>query len=107
MIPTGSNGALGVALTPSSDQVVSGTLDSIQMLLDGGTLDTTQANGLSSKLENTLADLAKGKTTAVCGKLKAFINDVIDLTPPLDLVGQAQPLIDAASQIRDDMSCKP
>jgi hypothetical protein len=69
----------------------------IQMLVDEGALNDGQGNALTTKLENSLAILAKGKTKTAANKLGAFINQLEDfvnegiLTPE-----QGDPLIKSA-----------
>ena len=78
----------------------------IQALIAAGTLTQNQGAGLIDKLNQVIAKLDAGQTSAACNQLSAFISQVNafinnhTLTP-----SQGQPLIDGANAIRASNGC--
>ena len=71
-----------------------------------GTLNSGQGNSLTTKLANAIAKLNGGMTTAGCNQLQAFINQVNSfIRNGILTVAQGQPLIDAATAIRNAAGC--
>ncbi|HEY3128954.1 MAG TPA: hypothetical protein VGL91_05810, partial [Acidobacteriota bacterium] len=80
--------------------------DQVQALVKTGTLNQGQGNSLTTKLAQILDSLNQGKTKTACNQLQAFINEVNSLVSEGVLPsGQAQPLIDAATNIRNTLGC--
>jgi hypothetical protein len=77
-------------------------IDQVQALIDAGTLNQGQGNGLIAKLEAAIQQLDKSNTTVAINQLQSFINQVYDFigsTPPLLTQTEGQALIDAANAI--------
>jgi hypothetical protein len=76
--------------------------EEVEDLVNEGKLGQGQGNGLNSKLEAAIAKLNEGKTGAACNQLRAFINQVNDfITIGILTLAEGQPLIDAATNIRN------
>ena len=68
-------------------------------------LDRGAAASLLVKIQGVSRDLSGGKTTAACGKLEAFINEVQAQSGNKIPAGAAADLIAAAQQIRTRLGC--
>jgi len=81
-------------------------IDQIQALIDAGTLTQNQGAGLIDKINQVIAKLDAGQTSAACNQLSAFISQVNafinnhTLTP-----SQGQTLIDGANAIKTNIGC--
>ncbi len=79
----------------------------VRALADGGTLTQNQANGLIDKLNQIIAKLAAGQTSAACNQLSSFANQVNSLLNNGALTqAQAQSLITAANAIGASNGCQ-
>ncbi|MFB5620300.1 MAG: MopE-related protein [Nitrosopumilus sp.] len=92
------------------DKTVEDALDNligdVNDLGDDGTLNNGQQNSLTSKLENIIAKIDKGKTNAACNQLGAFENQVNSLVSEAVLTpAQGQALLDAESTIKSVFGC--
>src|SRR5207244_2951145 len=86
--------SLAIAAPPSPAQLIT----SVQALIDAGALNKGQGNSLITKLDHVIESLNRGKKSAACGQLGAFINEVTSLINNGVLTpAQGQPLINAAT----------
>ena len=78
----------------------------INELVTGGTLAPNKANPLLTKLDQVVDKLDGGQTTAACGQLGSFINQVNAYISNGTLTAaQGQALIDATNDIRANIGC--
>jgi hypothetical protein len=90
----------------SATQEVARLENQVKALINAGVLNGTQGNGLLSKLSAAKAALSKNKTATVCSNLQEFINKVVDLRASGKLTtAQAQPLLDGANNLRQELGC--
>ena len=77
----------------------------IEDLIEAGTLNSGQGNALTSKLENAVASLEKGKTNAAINKLQAFVNQVeTQINAGLLTAEEGGLLIELATEIINDLT---
>ncbi len=93
-----------VALTP--EEQIAALIAEIEALVAEGELAANKANPLITKLEQVANSLEGEQTSAACGQLGSFINQVNAYIGAGTLTaGQGQTLIDAANDIRADIGC--
>ncbi len=86
----------------TSREATGSLIEQIQTLVNAGTLNEGQGNGLIAKLEAAIQQLDKGNTNVAINQLRSFVNQVYDFmsaTPPLLTQTEGQALIDAANAI--------
>jgi len=89
-----------VGLELTTEQQINELIYLVQALVDDDSLNGGQGNALTSKLENVLAKLAKGNTSAAANQLSAFINQVEDYIDDGVLTfEQGNPLIKVATAL--------
>ncbi|HKI02660.1 MAG TPA: choice-of-anchor Q domain-containing protein [Thermoanaerobaculia bacterium] len=97
-------GAFEAASTPQ-DQIAA-LIAQINALVAEGALASNKANPLITKLEQVIAKLDGGQTTAACNQLDAFINQVSAYISNGTLTtAQGQALINATNAIRVSLGC--
>lgn len=80
------------------------TVSEIETLVVAGDLNNGNGNALTSKLENAVAKIDKGKTNAASNQLNAFINQINDFVDSGKLTSQqGQDLVDAVQAIIDSL----
>jgi len=90
---------------PPPEEAIGNIADDIAELVSEGVLATGQANSLTSKLDTALVQLDKGNEKAASNVLQAFINQLTGLVNAGVLtIDDAQPLIDAAEAIIDQLT---
>lgn len=98
-------GAFEAAPLTPQDQIEA-LIAEINALVTGGTLAPNKANPLITKLEKVIDKLDGGQTSAACGQLGAFINQVNAYIGNGTLTAaQGQALIDATNALRADIGC--
>jgi len=79
-------------------------ISDIQDLVDSDALNGGQGNSLTSKLENIIEKLDKGKTKPACNQLGAFVNQVQSFIDDGILSTlEGQPLLDKANLLISDV----
>jgi hypothetical protein len=73
---TGERNAVVWLALLSPEAQIGQMIDIVSQLLDDGVLNKGNANALTQKLENALAQLDAENSEAVCGMLEAFVNQV-------------------------------
>jgi len=92
----------GFDLTPIG--AIENTVSEIETLVDAGDLNNGNGNALTSKLENAVAKIDKGKTNAAANQLNAFINQINDFVDSGKLTfQQGQDLVNAVQAIIDSL----
>jgi uncharacterized delta-60 repeat protein len=91
---------------PTSQDLISGLSDQVQVLVDSGALNQGQGNSLTVKLANVLSSLSQGKTKTACNQLDAFINEVnAHVSSGVLTAAQGQALLNAAAAIKQMLGC--
>jgi len=92
-------------VVPPEEQIEA-LIDQVEDLANSGSLTQNQADGLIEKLVAAEQSLLGGNTTAACNQLQAFINQVNAFLKSGKLTSaEAQPLIDGASEVRNEIGC--
>jgi len=109
-VPVGST-PFGIAMArlnrvPTPQDQVQSIIAQINALVSGGALAPNKANPLLTKLDQVVKKLDAAQTSAACGQLGAFINQLnADIGNGTLTHAQGQPLIDAANAIRASIGC--
>ena len=83
------------------------TIDEVEDLVTGGSVNQGLGNSLIQKLEAAIARLDQGNTGAGCGQLQAFVNQVNDLVATGELtVEEGETLIDLADDAITAADCE-
>ena len=80
-------------------------IEEVQMLVTAGVLNPNQQNALTTKLNSAMQQLDMGNINAATNKLQAFINQASAfINAEILSPEQAQPLIDAANDIINELN---
>ena len=104
---SGNNAQCGFTVTVLTlEEQITATIGEIDALIAGGTLTSSKANPLISKLNSVTSKLASGQVGAACNQLGAFINQVNAYIGNSTLTSaQGQPLIDDTNTIKANIGC--
>jgi hypothetical protein len=104
-IAYGTSGTAVIRVMTPQD-ALSGLMDDVTVLQDGGALNGGNANALIAKLSAALQSLNQGNSKPACNQIQAFINQVNSLVAGGTLTAaQGQALIDAANAIALQIGC--
>jgi hypothetical protein len=115
VFPVGTTTVSGAAIDPSGNGAscsftihVKGAAEQVADLVTSVDDLATSAgirNALLAKLDAALDHIQSQSTTAACGELEAFINQVEAQAGQAILTGDASALVDAAARIRAVLGC--